>query len=69
MYLSLIETLKAVVIHGLDFILNLHYRELYERDMNINYVRDSSVKGVKHYIRIRIGMQCTFQVNWLDILN
>ena len=36
MYLSLIETLKAVVIYGLDFILNSRYRELYERDMNIN---------------------------------
>ena len=23
--------------------------------MNINYVRDSSVKGIKHYIRIRIN--------------
>ena len=70
-YLLLIETLKAVVIHGLDFILNSHYRQLYERDMNINiyYVRDSSVKGVKHYIGIRFGMQYTFPVNWVDILN
>ena len=40
MYLLLIETLKAVVIHGLDFILNSHYREFYERDMNINIMSE-----------------------------
>ena len=58
-----------MVIHGLDFILNSRYTDLYERDMNINYVRDPSVKGVKYYIRIWFGMQYTFQVNWVDFLN
>ena len=47
LFLILIEILNVAVIHGLDFIFNSCLESCSDRDMNINYFRDSSVKGIK----------------------